>query len=187
MVPRLDRVDAASSSARERCSPGWDAEMPKRARRRALYYTWRAVVAFDQLSSAGASARRPGHRSGPGEGIASARRRRKALTWSRWKWGAINRSTFPHPLIAAYDLPAAQRDGGGGTVHAIGSVYQLITDFSNLDESLVTIAPGESGQPGSPFYGNLVDSWTRREPFRLAFTRPAVDAHAKYRLTLRAR
>ena len=77
-----------------------------------------------------------------------------------------------------------ERDGGGGTVHAIGSVYQLITDFAKLDDSLVTIAPGESGQPRSPFYANLLDAWRRREPFHLAFTQPAVESHAKFRLTL---
>jgi penicillin G amidase len=69
-------------------------------------------------------------------------------------------------------------------VHAIGSVYQLVTDFSNVDGSLVTIAPGESGQPGSPYYGNLIASWSARQSFPLAFTRAAVDAHAKHRLSL---
>ena len=69
-------------------------------------------------------------------------------------------------------------------MHAIGSVYQLITDFSNLDDSLVTIAPGESGQPGSPYYGNLIDGWSRRDAFALAFSRAAVDAHATHRLVL---
>ena len=44
----------------------------------------------------------------------------------------------------------------------------------------------QSGQPGSPYYGNLIASWSARESFQLAFTRAAVDAHATHRLSLRA-
>jgi acyl-homoserine lactone acylase PvdQ len=35
--------------------------------------------------------------------------------------------------------------------------YRLVTAFSDRDKSLVTIAPGVSGQPGSPYYGNLLE------------------------------
>ncbi len=179
----------ASAPAVERARAllaAWDAEMRRDAAAPALYYTWRSVVSFEGLSGATGAARQTMIEAGLTKAIAGLEQS-QGTDWTRWKWGAINRSTFPHPLVAAYDLPAAQREGGGGTVHAIGSVYQLITDFSNLNESLVTLAPGESGQPGSPFYSNMLDAWTRREHFRLAYTRAAVDANAKYRLTLRPR
>jgi penicillin amidase len=156
---------------------GWDGEMKRDSAAAALFYTWRAAVREDNPDRSAIEA-------GLVKAIAELEQKQGA-DWSRWRWGAINRSTFPHPLVAAFDLPAVQRDGGGGTVHAIGSVYQLITDFSNLDNSLVTIAPGMSGQPGSPFYDNLLERWTRREHFPLAFSRSAVDAHAKFRLALR--
>jgi len=29
-----------------------------------------------------------------------------------WRWGRLNRSEFPHPLLKAYDLPGIERDGG---------------------------------------------------------------------------
>jgi penicillin amidase len=163
---------------------GWDAEMRKDSPAPALYFTWRRAAAFEEIAAASGPARQALIEEGLAKAIAELTRSQGAGA-NAWKWGAINRSTFPHPLIAAYDLPAVQRDGGGGTVHAIGSVYQLITDFSNLDESLVTIAPGQSGQPGSPYYGNLAESWSRHEQFRLAFTPQAVDANAKYRLLLK--
>jgi len=50
---------------------------------------------------------------------------------------------------------------------------------------MVTIAPGMSGQPGSPFYGNLLDGWVKGEFFALAFTRPAVERVTAHRLILR--
>jgi penicillin amidase len=178
LMPRF-RDWTGSTPAIERARAlvaGWDAEMKRDSAAAALFYTWQAAVRNVELT-------RPTIEAGLSKAIADLEKAQGA-DWSRWRWGAINRSTFPHPLIAAYDLPPAQRDGGGGTVHAIGSVYQLITDFSNLDESLVTLAPGQSGQPGSPFYNNLLEAWTRREAFPLAFSQRAVDAHAKYRLTL---
>ncbi len=163
---------------------GWDAEMRKESAAAAIYFVWRRGVALDQVKAADEAARKVLIEAGLKKATAEITTMQGADMRS-WRWGAINKSTFPHPLIAAYDLPSVERDGGGGTVHAIGSVYQLITDFSNLDDSLVTIAPGESGQPGSPYYGNLIESWSKRDAFHLMFSRPAVDAHAKHRLVLK--
>jgi len=78
-----------------------------------------------------------------------------------------------------------ERNGGGGTVNATGAVYRLVTDFSDLDRSLAIIAPGQSGQPGSPFYDNLLEMWARGEMFELPYTRKAVEAAAMHRLVLR--
>ncbi|HET9947795.1 MAG TPA: penicillin acylase family protein [Longimicrobiales bacterium] len=105
---------------------------------------------------------------------------------SQWRWGRINRSEFPHDLVSAYDLPAAERLGGAGTVAAIGATYREIIDFSNLDGSVATNAPGQSGRPGSPYYGNLIESWANAEYFPLSFSREAVEANAEHTLVLRA-
>jgi len=63
---------------------------------------------------------------------------------------AINRSTFPHSLVGAYDHAPVARDGGGGSVHAIGSVYQLVTDFSNLDGSSSPSRRANRVNPAAP-------------------------------------
>ncbi|HSH76557.1 MAG TPA: penicillin acylase family protein, partial [Longimicrobiales bacterium] len=105
---------------------------------------------------------------------------------AQWRWGRTNRSEFPHDLVSAYDLPAAERLGGANTVAAVGATYREIIDFSNLDGSVATNAPGQSGRPGSPFYGNLIDNWADQQYFPLSFSREAVEANARYRLLLRA-
>jgi penicillin amidase len=105
---------------------------------------------------------------------------------AQWRWGRTNRSEFPHDLVSAYDLPAAERLGGANTVAAVGATYREIIDFSNLDGSLATNAPGQSGRPGSPFYGNLIDNWADQDYFPLSFSREAVEANAAHRLLLRA-
>ncbi len=86
--------------------------------------------------------------------------------------------------MSAFDIPAAERRGGAGTVAAVGATFREIVDFSDLDGSLATNAPGQSGRPGSPFYGNLAQSWAAQEYFPMSFSREAVEANAAYRLRL---
>jgi acyl-homoserine lactone acylase PvdQ len=102
-----------------------------------------------------------------------------------WRWGRIHRSEFPHLLVGAYDLPAVERSGGGGTIAATGATFREIIDFSELDRSRATSTPGQSMQPGSPFYGNLLPLWAEGQFFPLLFTREAVEAGATHELVLR--
>jgi penicillin G amidase len=104
--------------------------------------------------------------------------------WSEWRWGRIHRSEFPHRLVSAYDLPAVERSGGGGTIAATGATFREIIDFSDLDRSRATSTPGQSMQPGSPYYGNLLPLWAEGEFFPLLFTPEAVEAAAERELTL---
>jgi penicillin G amidase len=102
-----------------------------------------------------------------------------------WRWGRIHRSEFPHTLVRAYDLPAVERSGGGGSViAATGATFREIIDFADLDDSRATSTPGQSAQPGSPFYDNLLPLWGDQRFFPLLYTRGAVERAATYRLVL---
>ena len=102
----------------------------------------------------------------------------------QWRWGRNNRSEFPHSLVSAFDLPSVERSGSGGTVAATGATFRHIVDFSDLDNSRGTSTPGQSGQPGSPNYGNLLPLWGNQEFFPLLYTREAVEDQVAHRLTL---
>jgi len=102
-----------------------------------------------------------------------------------WRWGRLHRSEFPHPLVSAYDLPGVERDGGGDTVASTGATFREIIDFSNLDDSRVTNTPGQSAQPGSPYYGNLREPWSRGQYFPLRYSRTAVEQAAAHTLVLK--
>jgi penicillin amidase len=106
---------------------------------------------------------------------------------SQWRWGHIHRSEFPHALVQAYDIPAIERDGGSGTVAATGATYRQVIDFANLDASAATNVPGQSAQPGSPFYANLTATFARGEYFPLAYSRAAVERNRAHRLLLTPR
>ncbi|HEV8600179.1 MAG TPA: penicillin acylase family protein [Gemmatimonadales bacterium] len=179
----------------------WSAEEPKVERARALLAEWdgwqrKASVAASLYSQIG--------REIPAEArnqTTPVARRRELLVGAirrglaaleeaqgtdpaRWYWGRVNRSELPHSLVHAYDIPAVERTGGAGTVAATGATYRQVVDFSNLDSSLATNLPGQSGQPGSPFYANLVEMFGRGEYFPLSFTRGAVERNAAHRLVL---
>jgi penicillin G amidase len=103
---------------------------------------------------------------------------------AEWRWGVYNTSQMPHSLVRAYDIPPVERHGGSGFVAAVGATFREIIDLGDLDASVATNLPGQSGQPFSPFYANLVESYGRGEYFPMAYSRQAVEAAAAYRLVL---
>jgi penicillin amidase len=103
---------------------------------------------------------------------------------AEWRWGRINRSELPHALARAFDIAPVERHGGAGFVAAVGATYREIIDMGDLDGALATNVPGQSGQPGSPFYRSLVEGYGRGEYFRMAFTRGAVERGKAYVLVL---
>ena len=58
-------------------------------------------------------------------------------------------------------------------------------DVANWDRSVVTNVPGQSGQPESPYYGNLLPLWDKGEYFPMVYSRARVDQEAAHRLTLK--
>ena len=164
----------------------WDAVYTKESAAAAVYEMWRDVV------DAG----------GRGQSRAASAMDRKALEASlaqavdrltkapgadpgRWRWGRMHTRGFAHPFVPAFDLATVERPGGAGTVAADGASFREILDVADWDRSIVTNAPGQSGQPGSPYYGNLLPLWADNRYFPLAFSRKAVDRHAAHTLTLR--
>jgi penicillin amidase len=107
------------------------------------------------------------------------------MDWAAWRYGRIARTPLPHMFVPAFDLPPVERPGAFGTVNANGANFRRIVDLSNLDNSVWTNAPGQSGQPGSPFYDNFRESLGNGAYRPLLFTRAAVEKRVAYRLNLR--
>ncbi len=116
---------------------------------------------------------------------------------SRWQWGSIHQTNFQHPLLhmASGELADAMRiaryprGGSGRTTNNTwsnderltvdgGASYRQVIDVGDWDAALMTNAPGQSGDPRSPFYDNLLEGWARDEYFPLLYTRDAVEEHA---------
>ncbi|HEV8582248.1 MAG TPA: penicillin acylase family protein [Thermoanaerobaculia bacterium] len=116
-----------------------------------------------------------------------------------WRWGAIHTLALRHVLAtgperqALFGLPAVERGGDGDTLNvgvgtgfevAHGASFREVLDVADWDRSVATNVPGQSGQPGSPHYGDLLPLWGEGRYFPLLFSREKIEAAAKERLVL---
>jgi penicillin G amidase len=162
----------------------WNGQHKRESMVAALYYfASRSMMRDARAVNADAAARKPLLERAIAAGLDSLRRT-QGTDVAGWRWGRINRSELPHALLRAYDIPAVERHGGAGFVAAVGATYREVIDMGKLDSTIATNVPGQSGQPGSPYYSNLVDTFGRGEYFPLAFSRGAVEKVSAHRLVL---
>ena len=117
----------------------------------------------------------------------------------KWRWGDLHFAEFKHPLStddarrAVFDLKPVSRGGDGNTVNATagakfiqrsGASFREILDLSDWDNSVAINVPGQSGQPESPHYGDLLQLWAEGKYFPLLFTREKIEKHTADRLVL---
>jgi penicillin amidase len=118
---------------------------------------------------------------------------------SKWRWGALHQARLKHMLAATpvtqevFNLPPVERPGDGNAPIATGgsrfeqtsgASYRHILDLADWDRSVATSVPGQSGQPGSPHYADLLTLWAEGRYFPLLFTRAAIERSSGQRLVL---
>lgn len=119
---------------------------------------------------------------------------------SQWSWGRFHTVHFRHAVDlqpdakGLVDLGPLGRPGDEYTVNATGvgesweqasgASYREILDTSDWDKSVGVNAPGQSGQPGSRHYSDLMALWDAGRYFPLLYTKKAVEAQTTDRLTL---
>ncbi len=115
-----------------------------------------------------------------------------------WAWGRLHRASFEHPLAAddaeraAFNLAGVPRGGdqttvnntGGALRQVHGASFRAVMDVGDWDRSTMINVPGQSGQPGSPFYGDLLPLWAQGRYHPMLFSREAVERHLAHRLHL---
>ena len=115
---------------------------------------------------------------------------------NRPSWGAVHVVELKHPVAAAFDLPPLPRSGDANTVMATGGAdfrqtagasYREIIDLGNFDNSVAINVPGQSAQPESPHYADLLKPWANGEYFPLVFSRKRVEEETKHVLVLEPR
>jgi penicillin G amidase len=119
-----------------------------------------------------------------------------------WRWGAENRLTLVHqpfglikPLHLFFSRGPYEVGGDGNTLNVsrvdpysrsprIGAVYRLIVDMADPDAAIAMGSSGESGDPLSPHYDDMIRASLRGTYHALPFTEAAVRARAEAVLEL---
>jgi penicillin amidase len=119
-----------------------------------------------------------------------------------WTWGKLHSIQPAHPfggqaLIGGLFNLDRQPVGGDNTTVAVSSYswlapfnvvnhqsYRMIVDLSNWSNSVAVFATGQSGQPGSNHFSDMLPLWTRGEYNPLLYAQSDIDARKEGILTL---
>ncbi|GAB4576023.1 MAG: penicillin acylase family protein [Rhodothalassiaceae bacterium] len=113
---------------------------------------------------------------------------RAGKDWRSWRWGRMHKVTQTHnpmsqvPTLARVFELRSQAPGGTYTVNVAGSrfgtddpygfghgpSYRAVYDLSDLDASRYIIPTGQSGNPLSPHYDDMMPLWLRGESVAIA-------------------
>jgi penicillin amidase len=103
---------------------------------------------------------------------------------AEWRWGEVHPAHFAHPVftsVALLDRIFDRRIEIGGDYYTAGRAVprirgesrytaihgagvRVVLDLSDLDRSLFNLGPGESGNPLSSHYDDLLISWRNGRP-----------------------
>ena len=131
-------------------------------------------------------------------------RRRLGDDPEQWQWGCLHRVCFEHalgvqtPLDLVFNQGPFPIGGDGDTVaqtsirpdrpyhnNAVTISSRHIIDLGDLSRSQAMLAPGQSGQLGSPYYGNLIRPWLEGTYFPMTQDREKGRAARRHQLSLR--
>lgn len=127
--------------------------------------------------------------------------RRMGRDPAKWEWGKLHQVRFRHPLDQSaaardWDLGPFSRPGDGNTVDATGgenfaqtegASYREIFDVGEWDNSLAVNTPGQSGDPNSSHYKDLLPLWLKGDYFPLVYSRGAIEKNLEQELDLMPR
>ena len=120
-----------------------------------------------------------------------------------WQWGDLHKIALQHPLLHLANPELAEkmrviaypRGGSANTTNnngfgndsfdvRSGASFRIVMDVGNWDEAKMTNVPGQSGDPRSRFYDNLLENWATDSHVPLLFSRERVEEGAVKRITL---
>jgi penicillin amidase len=119
----------------------------------------------------------------------------------QWAWGRIHHGYFAHAITPVarlayrFDVGPLPKGGSDSTPMAasyrttdyrvmMGASVRIVVDVGQWDNSVWINAPGQSGDPRSPHYGDLARRWANGEYLPMLYSRAAVDEATETRIEL---
>jgi len=125
-------------------------------------------------------------------------------TRERWRWGSLHTYLWAHdftkqlPVLHGYfnrgpypasgdsfTLDVAQHPLGGNFNVVLIPAMRLIVDFGLQEPAVLIGVPGQSGNPSSVHYGDMLDYWLKGRNHPLPFGKEAVEKQYGDVLTLK--
>ena len=112
----------------------------------------------------------------------------------RWRWGDLHRIRMVHPLrnqaprelrqkmsVSDYAMGGSHYTANATPFYAHdflvrgGASFRMVVDVGDWDASKAINTPGQSGDPRSRFYDNLLRDWATGKHFPLLYSKSAID------------
>ncbi len=110
-----------------------------------------------------------------------------------WAWGLTKSTDIRHliPGLDAFSVMDINTGGGSVIVNATtertGPSWRMVVALGPEPKAYGVYPGGQSGNPGSPFYANMIDTWAKGELNELLFLKTPADKNARLtnKMTLR--
>ena len=120
----------------------------------------------------------------------------------KWQYGqpAYHHVLIKHPMSNAVNEATRKKleagplpRGGNSSTPGVtsnsdnqthGATFRIAVDLKDWDQCMFTNAPGQSGNPDSPFYKNLFEFWATDQHFPVYFSKQKVEKSAAEKTTL---
>ncbi|MCY1374972.1 Penicillin amidase [compost metagenome] len=101
-----------------------------------------------------------------------------------WQWGNVKGSNVPHlAKIPGFGTKKLLIGGAKSTVNALsetnGPSWRMVVELGSMPKGHGVFPGGQSGNPGSPYYDNMVDTWAQGRLYDLYYMQSADDKSAK--------
>ena len=122
----------------------------------------------------------------------------------QWRWGDLHKMKFVHPLHdyandtlkKQMTLEPMPRGGSADTANstryrqdysvASGASWRMVVDVGNWDSAVMTNAPGQSGDPTSKHYDDMLEVWADEGQMPLLYSRKKILANTEQIIVLKA-
>ncbi|WP_443938181.1 penicillin acylase family protein [Pedobacter sp. MW01-1-1] len=107
-----------------------------------------------------------------------------------WNWANVKQTNVPHlAKIPGFGTKTLLIGGAKSTINALsetnGPSWRMVIELGKTPKGHGVYPGGQSGNPGSKFYDNMVDTWASGNLYDLFFMQSSTDANSKIISTLK--
>ena len=97
-----------------------------------------------------------------------------------WNWANVKQTNVPHlAKIPGFGSKVLQIGGNKGTINALnetnGPSWRMVIELGKTPKGHGVYPGGQSGNPGSKFYDNMIDTWANGKLYDLFYMQSPDD------------